>query len=358
MRRRHRWHRRPPASSSWCWCTIRLIRPSRCWPGRGSGWPACGSIRLSAGGSGPGGSPGCRCCGSATAPSGRSAFRTALRSACRPGRRTAGGSPSRSTSRPGSVSGPATPSGDADPVQVPGPAGHGRARRRAARAGRHGQVVTGRPVAVRARRAARPLPLPRPVPGRPSSRGSKRHRASGRRWRPSQDLLTSAADEDQFEALATTVPLRVDPVTGATVQLGPPACTSTSPSRPTAGTCWSTGCSGPSRSGCPAATSRGATEVWTAAGKLVKVVADLPVSDEVPRMGVPTGPRQVAWDERAPARLLWTEALRRRRPGRGRRAPRRDHGGWRAPFDREPSSPSWSRIAAWAGPTWTPPMRC
>jgi len=29
----------------------------------------------------------------------------------------------------------------------------------------------------------------------------------------------------------------------------------------------------------------------------------------VPRMGVPTGPRRVCWDERAPARLIWAEAL-------------------------------------------------
>ena len=43
-----------------------------------------------------------------------------------------------------------------------------------------------------------------------------------------QDLLRTATDEDTFEALATTVPLRVDPATGASEQLGPPAFTSTS----------------------------------------------------------------------------------------------------------------------------------
>ena len=34
-----------------------------------------------------------------------------------------------------------------------------------------------------------------------------------------------------------------------------------------------------------------ATEVWDAAGRPVATVADLPVSDEIPRQGVPTGPR-------------------------------------------------------------------
>jgi dipeptidyl aminopeptidase/acylaminoacyl peptidase len=39
------------------------------------------------------------------------------------------------------------------------------------------------------------------------------------------------------------------------------------------------------------------------------VIADQPVSDEVPRQGVPVGPRLVGWEERAPASLAWVEAL-------------------------------------------------
>ena len=41
-----------------------------------------------------------------------------------------------------------------------------------------------------------------------------------------QDLLTTATDADAFEALATTIPLRVDPETGAAKELGPPGSTS------------------------------------------------------------------------------------------------------------------------------------
>src|SRR6202042_804332 len=37
-----------------------------------------------------------------------------------------------------------------------------------------------------------------------------------------QDLLRTFADADAFEALATTVPLRVEPGTGAVKELGPP----------------------------------------------------------------------------------------------------------------------------------------
>ena len=50
-------------------------------------------------------------------------------------------------------------------------------------------------------------------------------------------------------------------------------------------------------------------EVWSAAGELEQVIADLPVSDEVPRQGVPTGPRMVSFEESVPASLVWAEAL-------------------------------------------------
>ncbi len=124
-----------------------------------------------------------------------------------------------------------------------------------------------------------------------------------------QDLLTTAADEDRFEYLATTVPLRVDPATGAAVQLGPAGLYQFIGESPDGQYLLVYRLQRPFSFRVPYVYFARRTEVWTAAGKLVTVVADLPVSDEVPRMGVPTGPRQVGWDERAPARLLWTEAL-------------------------------------------------
>ena len=51
------------------------------------------------------------------------------------------------------------------------------------------------------------------------------------------------------------------------------------------------------------------TEVWDATGKPVVTIADLPVSDDVPRQGVPTGPRSITWQPLHDARLIWTEAL-------------------------------------------------
>ena len=123
------------------------------------------------------------------------------------------------------------------------------------------------------------------------------------------DLLPNPADEDRFEALATTVPLRVDPVTGATVELGPHGLYQYIAESPDGQYLLVYRLQRPFSFRVPYAYFARRAEVWTAAGKLVRVIADLPVSDEVPRMGVPTGPRQVAWDERAPARVIWTEAL-------------------------------------------------
>ncbi len=124
-----------------------------------------------------------------------------------------------------------------------------------------------------------------------------------------QDLLRTSADEDQFEALATTVPLRVDPVTGASERLGPPGLYQYVDDSPDGRFLLVYRLQRPFSFRVPYGFFARRVEVWTASGELVRVIADLPVSDEVPMFGVPTGPRYVTWDERSPARLMWTEAL-------------------------------------------------
>ncbi len=51
------------------------------------------------------------------------------------------------------------------------------------------------------------------------------------------------------------------------------------------------------------------SEVWDARGQTVATPADLPISDDVPRQGVPTGPRHLQWQPLHDARLVWTEAV-------------------------------------------------
>jgi dipeptidyl aminopeptidase/acylaminoacyl peptidase len=124
-----------------------------------------------------------------------------------------------------------------------------------------------------------------------------------------QNLLRTAADEDLFEELATTIPVRVDPGTGASEPLGPAGLYQYLQDSPDGNYLLVARLTRPFSFRVPYVYFARRTEVWTAHGELVTVVADLPVSDEVPRMGVPLGPRRAGWDERAPARLIWLEAL-------------------------------------------------
>src|SRR5262249_9491757 len=50
-------------------------------------------------------------------------------------------------------------------------------------------------------------------------------------------------------------------------------------------------------------------EVWDRTGKVVVQVASLPLADQVPIEGVPTGPRDVHWVPTESATLVWAEAL-------------------------------------------------
>ncbi len=124
-----------------------------------------------------------------------------------------------------------------------------------------------------------------------------------------QDLLRTEADEDAFEELATSIPLRVDPVSGAAKELGPAGLYQQLIEAPDGEHLLVHRLQRPFSFRVPSGYFARRVEVWSAHGPLETVVADLPVSDEVPRQGVPTGPRGVSWDESAPATLLWVEAL-------------------------------------------------
>lgn len=50
-------------------------------------------------------------------------------------------------------------------------------------------------------------------------------------------------------------------------------------------------------------------EIWDTVGKTVKTLADIPLQDNLPVQGVPTGPRGYGWIPTEAATLLWAEAL-------------------------------------------------
>ena len=226
----------------------------------------------------------------------------------------------------------------ADPVQVPGlrvrdvlgagPPGLGGTLRWS-RDGRSLFVLGAPPAGSGTARPGEQLPA-EPIEPRIEETAGKQSKMA-----TFQDLLKTTADEDRFEAMATTVPLRVDPASGAQEQLGPPGLYQYLGESPDGEYLLVYRLQRPFSFRVPCGLFARRTEVWSATGGLVRVVADLPVSDEVPRMGVPTGPRQVSWDERSAARLLWTQAL----DGGDPVAPAayRDAIMWlAAPFDRAP----------------------
>jgi dipeptidyl aminopeptidase/acylaminoacyl peptidase len=124
-----------------------------------------------------------------------------------------------------------------------------------------------------------------------------------------QDLLRTQADEDSFEVLATSVPCRIDPVSGERTEVGPRGLYYGLTDSPDGSHLLVQYLQRPFSFRVPWFWFARRAEVWTAAGDVRAVLADLPVSDEVPRQGVPTGPRMIGWEERLPATVAWVEAL-------------------------------------------------
>jgi dipeptidyl aminopeptidase/acylaminoacyl peptidase len=146
-------------------------------------------------------------------------------------------------------------------------------------------------------------PRPEPIEPRVEEAAGKRSQMA-----TFTDLLRTEADADVFEALATTVPLRVDPDSGAATELGPPGLYYHLSESPDGEHLLVYRLERPFSYRVPFPYFARRVEVWSSAGRLERVIADLPVSDEVPRQGVPTGPRMVSWEESVPASLVWTEA--------------------------------------------------
>ncbi len=148
-----------------------------------------------------------------------------------------------------------------------------------------------------------PLPEPTPEPRLEETAGKRSQLATY------QDLLRTHGDEDRFEVLATSIPCRVDPASGERTQLGPPGRYYTLQDSPDGTHLLVQRLRRPFSFRVPWVWFARSTEIWAAGGGVRAVIADQPVSDEVPRQGVPLGPRLIGWEERAPASLTWVEAL-------------------------------------------------
>ncbi len=124
-----------------------------------------------------------------------------------------------------------------------------------------------------------------------------------------QDLLRNSYDETLFDYYATSQLAYVNTATGRVSRLGRPAVYSSVEVSPDGNHLLVTGLHRPYSYLHTASSFPREVEVWDRAGKLLHKVASLPLQDQVPIEGVPTGPRAINWRPTAPATLVWVEAL-------------------------------------------------
>jgi dipeptidyl aminopeptidase/acylaminoacyl peptidase len=124
-----------------------------------------------------------------------------------------------------------------------------------------------------------------------------------------QDLLRNPDDERLFTHLAVNQLGIVHASTGKMQQIGEPDLYVNVSMSPNAQYLLVTRLSQPFSYRVPFFWFARKTEVWDRHGSVVRTVADLPVSDDVPPQGVTVGPRSIRWQALHPARVLWVEAL-------------------------------------------------
>jgi dipeptidyl aminopeptidase/acylaminoacyl peptidase len=124
-----------------------------------------------------------------------------------------------------------------------------------------------------------------------------------------EDLLKSPFDEELFEHYATSQLALVDIGNGKTTDVGQPAIVQSANPAPDGQHILVASLKRPFSYLYPAFAFPKEVQVWDTKGKVAYKLASLPLADQVPIDGVPTGPRNYRWQPIAPATLLWVEAL-------------------------------------------------
>lgn len=157
------------------------------------------------------------------------------------------------------------------------------------------------------------IPTARPaVPAAPLvPREPNTQESSGRPGpvRTYEDLLKTPHDEDLFEYYATSQLALVDAMSGKTSLVGKPGIFQSAEPSPDGQQLLVGTVHRPFSYLFPASAFPRNVEVWDTKGKLVYKLASLPLADQVPIDGVPTGPRAYGWRPTEPATLVWVQAL-------------------------------------------------
>ena len=124
-----------------------------------------------------------------------------------------------------------------------------------------------------------------------------------------EDLLKDAHDDALFEYYFTRQLAQVNVVSGAKAPIGRPVIAGDVSFSPNGQYILVEHIKRPYSHLVPVNGFASDLEVWGKSGQLVKKIADIPSSEAVPMLGVPTGPRNYRWHPLEPATLVWVEAL-------------------------------------------------
>jgi dipeptidyl aminopeptidase/acylaminoacyl peptidase len=151
-----------------------------------------------------------------------------------------------------------------------------------------------------------------------------------------EDLLTSKHDEDLFDYYTTAQLASVQVASGKVAPIGKPAIFETVEPAPNGKHILVARVHHPYSYIVTVRRFPREVDVWNAAdGSIAYKLADLPLQENVPIGGVPTGPRNFHWRPTDPATLVWVEALDEGNPHK--KAPHRDRILWlKAPFAGQP----------------------
>jgi len=124
-----------------------------------------------------------------------------------------------------------------------------------------------------------------------------------------EDLLKTPFDEKLFEYYSTSQLALVDIHSGKVTHVGQPALFQSSEPAPDGQHLLVARVHRPFSYLFPEFAFPKDVEVWDLKGKVIYKLASLPLADQVPIGGVPTGPRSYRWRPTSPATLVWVEAL-------------------------------------------------
>ncbi len=123
-----------------------------------------------------------------------------------------------------------------------------------------------------------------------------------------QDLLKNPNDEKLFEYYATSQ-IAIVGVDGKIREIGQPAIYNEAETSPDGQLLLVTKIHRPFSYLFPVNRFPRQIEVWDLNGKVVHKLASIPLQDQLPVEGVPTGPRSIGWVPTENATLMWVEAL-------------------------------------------------